>query len=210
MQTNRQSLQDAAIEVGITDCPDGLSDIHRSGVAEVTWRRQLIPDFQDWINHLDPDALPRACMILQPHAVRDAVEAVCDGSGVPHGPDRGCLIDHIAALSDMFAELMSAPYLMLRVDVIANDACSKFHIDKVAQLVCTYRGTGPRNVILTDEADLPQVSTMPTGDSVLLREKLWPDRLSSGLLHCSPPTEETEETLPVLALDPVPDPEEVH
>lgn len=205
----REIVKDAAIEVAITDCPDGFADIHRPGVAAVIWRRRLVPDFQDWIDRLDPAALPSARLILQPHAVRDAVKAVCDGSGVPHGPDRECLIDDIAALSDMFAELMSVPYLRLRMDVIANNACSKFHIDTVmARLICTYRGTGTEYGVSTERTDPQRVSIVPTGAPILLRGKLWPDKLPSGVLHRSPPIEGTGETRLVLVLDPVLDPDE--
>jgi len=131
MQTNRHRLSDATIEVSITDSPDGLGNIQRPGVASVVLRRQLVPEFQGWINQLDPAALPRARMILQPQAVRDAIEAVCDGSGVPHGSGRQCLIDEIAALSDAFAGLMSVQHLTLRLDVITHDLCSNLHIDRM-------------------------------------------------------------------------------
>ncbi len=131
MQTNRHRLSDAAIEVSITESPDGLGTIQRPGVASVVLRRQLVPELQGWINQLDPAALPRARMILQPQSVRDAIEAVCDGSGVPHGSGRQCLINEIAALSDAFAGLMSVQHLTLRLDVITHDPCSNFYIDTV-------------------------------------------------------------------------------
>lgn len=210
MQTNRHRLSHAAIEVSITDSPAGLSDIHRSEVVSITWRRQLNPEFQGWVNQLDPAALPRARMILQPQAVRDAVKAICDGSGVPQGPGRKCLINEIAALTDVFAGLMSVQHLMLRLDVIAQDACSNLHIDTVsARPVCTYRDTGSQFGIRTDEADPQRVSVVPTDAPILLRGNFWPDQAPSGLLHRLPPIEGMGETRPVVELDPVPDPEEV-
>ena len=204
MQTNTQPLQDAAIEIGITDCPDGLGDIHSPGVAAVIWRRQLVPDFQDWIDRLDPAALPSARLVLQPNAVRDSVKAICDGSGIPHGPDRERLIDDIVELSNKFAELMSAPYLRLRLDVISNNACSKFHIDSVvARLICTYRGTGTQYGISTNGGDPQRVFVVPTGAPILIRGKEWPEEPPSGLLHRSPPIEGTGETRLMLVLDPL-------
>ena len=214
MHTNCQLLRDAAFGVGVADDPDGLTDIHRPGVAAVIWRRQPIRDFQDWIDRLDPAALPRlprTRLILQPYAVRDAVEAVCDGSGTPDGAERDRLVDDIAKLSSIFAGLMSAPFLRLRIDVVTTNACPKFHIDAVtSRLVCTYRGTGTQYGISTDGADPRRVFIVPTGSPILLRGTLWPERPSSGLLHRSPPIEGTGETRLVLVLDPVLNPEEEH
>lgn len=169
MHTKQKLLHDAAIEVSISDSPDGLADINHPSVAAVIWRRQLVPDFQDWIDRLDPSALPCARLILQPRAVRDAVGAICDGSGLPDGPERCGLINDIAALSDVFAGQMSAPHLQLRLDVIATNACSEFPIDAAtAQLIFTDRITGT-TIDAADPASgetVLQNTTLPSAPSV--------------------------------------------
>ncbi len=211
MLTNHQLVSDAAIEVGLTDHLDGLNDIHRPGVAAVIWQRQPVPHVQDWIDRVDPAVLPHMRAILQPNAVRDAVEAACDGSGLPDAPERGRLIDDIATLCDFFARLMAVPFVRLRMDVVTHNACPKFHIDAVtARLICTYRGTGTQYGISTNGADPRRVLTVPTGDAILLRGKCWPDMPSSSLLHRSPPIEGTGETRLMLVVDPVLDPEEAY
>ena len=205
----REIVSDPAIGVGVADTPDGLSALHRPGCAAAIWRRQPLPEFQSWIDGLDPEVLPRARVILRPEAVRDATSEVCDASGMPPGPERDRLVDDIAALADIFAGLMRARWLRLRLDAVTTNACRRFHIDAVtARLVCTYRGTGTQYGISIDGAEPRRVFTVPTGAPILLRGTLWPERPRTGLLHRSPPIEGTGETRLVLVLDPVEDPEE--
>jgi len=199
----REIVKDAAIGVGVVDTPQGLSALHRPGCAAAIWRRQPLPGFQSWIDGLDADVLPRARVILRPDAVRNAASEVCEACGTPAGPARDRLVDDIAALADIFAGLMQARWLRLRLDVVTTNACRRFHIDAVtARLVCTYRGTGTQYGISTDGAEPRRIFTVPTGAPVLLRGTLWPERPRSGLLHRSPPIEGTGEARLVLVLDP--------
>jgi hypothetical protein len=205
----REIVRDAAIGVGVTDTPEGLSALHRPGCAAAIWRRQPLPGFQSWIDGLDGEILPRARVILRPDAVRDAASEICDASGTPAGPERERLVDDTAALAALFADLLRARWLRLRLDVVTTNACRKFHIDRVtARLVCTYRGTGTQYGVSTDGAEPRRIFTVPTGAPILLRGTLWPERPRAGLMHRSPPIEGTGETRAVLVLDPVDDPEE--
>ncbi|MCG8558203.1 MAG: DUF1826 domain-containing protein [Hyphomicrobiales bacterium] len=202
----REIVKDAATGVGVADAPEGLSAIQRPGCAAAIWRRYPLPGFQSWIDALEPERLPKARVVLRPENVRDAAFQICDASGTPDCAERAKLIDDTAALADIFAGLMRAPYLRLRFDVVTTNACRKFHIDAVtARLVCTYRGTGTQYGISTDGAEPRRVFTVPTGAPILLRGRLWPERPNSGLLHRSPPIEGTGETRLVLVLDPVAD-----
>jgi hypothetical protein len=205
----REIVKDAAIGVGVAERPEGLSALHRPGCAAVIWRRQPLPAFQSWIDTLDPRLLPQARLILRPQAVRDAAAQVCEACGTPACPEREHLVDDIAALAEIFAGLMRARWLRLRLDVVTTNACRRFHIDAVtARLVCTWRGTGTQYGISTDGAEPRRVFTVPTGSPIVLRGTLWPERPRSGLLHRSPPIEGTGETRLLLVPDPVDDPEE--
>lgn len=200
----REAVKNAAVGVGVADTPEGLSAIHRPGCAAAIWRRQQLPEFQTWMNQLDPDQLPQGRVILHRLAVRDAVSQLCEIAATPDNPKRDLLIEDIAALSEMFANLMKTQYLRLRLDVVTSNACRKFHIDAVtARLVCTYRGTGTQYGISTDGTEPRRVFTVSTGAPILLRGTLWPEGPKSGLLHRSPPIEGTGETRLVLVLDPV-------
>ncbi|MFQ6549637.1 DUF1826 domain-containing protein [Aestuariibius sp. 2305UL40-4] len=210
MSLAEQSRPEAAIGVTVTDAPKGLSAICNPGCAAAIWRRQAMPGFQRWIDALDPGQLPDGRVILQPDAVRQTVLQLCQLSGLPDAPERDRLIADIAALADIFAGLMDARYLQLRLTAVATNACRRFHVDAVtARLVCTYRGTGTQYGPSTDGADPQQVATVPTGAPILLRGTLWPGEPPSGLLHRSPPIEGTGETRLVLVLDPVFDLDEV-
>lgn len=202
MSIVRERLSGMPAGVAVTDTPDGLSAIHRTESAAALWRRQLLPGFRTWIEGLDPSLLPRARLILRPEAVRDAVGQVCEAAGTPPSLERDLLIDDVAALSEVFAGLMRAHWLQLRLDVVSTNACRKFHVDTVrARLICTYRGRGTEYGRSAEAADPCFVFCVPTGAPILLRGKLWAEYPRSGLLHRSPPIEGTGETRLVLVLD---------
>ncbi len=204
----RETVREGAIGVGVAETPDGLSALHHPGCAATIWRRNPLRDFQSWIDALPAEQLPRTRLILRPAAVRQAIFELCEATGTPKGPERKRLIDDIAALAGIFAEVMDTNWLRLRLDVVTTNACRRFHIDAVtARLVCTYRGTGTQYGISPDGAEPSRVFTVPTGAPILLRGTLWPEDPRSGLLHRSPPIEGTGETRLVLVLDPVADPE---
>ncbi len=204
-----ETVTDTAIGVGMAETPEELSAIHHPGSAAVIWRRQPTAEFQSWIDGIDPERLPRARMILRPGSLREALTRSCDLADTPAGAERDRLIDDTAALAGIFSELMKAPYLRLRYDVVTGNACRRFHIDAVrARLVCTYRGTGTQYGISTDGSDPARIFTVPTGAPIILRGTLWPECPRTGLLHRSPPIEGTGESRLMLVLDPVSDPAE--
>lgn len=195
-----------ATEIRAADAPEGLSAIHHPDCAAALWRRRPAPGFQSWLDGLDPALLPRTRTILRPHAVRDAMRCLCDLARTPDCPERARLTDDIAALSDLFARLMDAQWLRLRLDVVTTNACRFFHVDSVtARLVCTYRGAGTQYGVAPRGQEPERVFTTPTGAPILLRGAHWPGDRMTGLLHRSPPIEGAGETRLVLALDPVTD-----
>jgi len=203
----REVVQNAAVGVGVSYTPEGLSVIHQEGCAAAIWQRNPLPNFQSWIDGLDLDKLPKARVILSNGNVRDAVTQICDICGTPDCSERELFIDDVSALADIFSSIMSTSHLQLRFDVVSDNACRKFHIDAVAaRLVCTYRGLGTQYGISTDGEDPRRVFSVPTGSPMLLRGTLWPEEPKSCLLHRSPPIEGTGETRLLLVLDPVDEP----
>ena len=202
----RDLTKDASVSVAET--AKDLSAIHQSDCPAVVWHRNPMDDVHTWLETLSPAQLPKTRMILRPDAVRNATLEVCETSQTPKCAARDRFVDDVAALADIFAKLMNADWLRLRLDVVSTNACRRFHIDALtARLVCTYRGTGTQYGIATDGADPARVFTVPTGAPIVLRGTLWPEHPKSGLLHRSPPIEGTGETRLVLVLDPVADPE---
>lgn len=209
MNVMNARIKDAGIGVSVVDSPDGLAGFVHPGTAAAVLRRQMPPEVQSWLEQIDPGVLPSGRVILRPCDVAKAVQQLFDIAGLPAGPERDWLAGDIVDQADMFADLMSAQYLRLRLSVITTNACRRFHVDAITgRLVCTYRGAGTQYGISSDGDDPKDVVTVPTGAPILLRGTLWPAEPPSGLLHRSPPIEGTGETRLVLVLDPVDDPED--
>ncbi|MBO9402553.1 DUF1826 domain-containing protein [Shimia sp. R9_3] len=208
MSVSREVVKDASIGVGLAPNLAALSAIHHPGCAAVLWRRQMAPELTTWMQSLPPDHLPKARVVLRADRVKDTLLQVCALSGTPDCPERALLIDDVSEMAMAFANILNAPYLRLRFDIITTNACRRFHIDAVtARLVCTYRGTGTQYGISPNGEEPNRVFTVPTGAPIVLRGTLWPETPQSGLLHRSPPIEGTGETRSVLVLDPVFDPQ---
>jgi hypothetical protein len=202
-----RTVPDAATAaVGVADMPESLSSIRHPECAAAIWQRTPMSTFQAWIDALPPEQLPKARMILRPERIRDALADIMGVCDTPDCPERALLTDDAAAIAAIFARVMDAPYLRLRLDVITGNACRKFHIDAVtARLVCTYRGTGTQYGFSRDNTEPPRIFTVPTGAPIVLRGTLWPETPKSGLVHRSPPIEGSGETRLLLVLDPVTD-----
>ena len=209
MNVVRKFTEGSAPGVRIVNRPEDLSIIHRPDCAALVWHRPTLATFQAWIDSVQPALLPHARAILRPVDAREAVSESCERSGLPPCPNRAKLIEDIATLATIFAELVDAPFLRLRLEKVTTNACRKFHMDALtARLVCTYRGTGTQYGISSDGDDPQSVFTVPTSAPILLHGTEWPGAEQSGLLHRSPPIEGTGETRLVLVLDPIEDPGE--
>ena len=205
-------LSGAEAGVAVVEALEGLSAIRRPGCAAAIWRREAL-SFQGWLDGLAPEALPRGRVVLRPDAAREAARHLCDAAGTPEGADRERLCDDVAALADLFAGLMRARHLRLRLDAVDGDGCRRFHVDAIrARLVCTHRGPGTQYGVSEGGAPPSRVHSVPTGAPIVLRGTLWPAAgptdEPSGLLHRSPPIAGTGTTRLVLVLDAVDDPEE--
>jgi len=193
--------------VKITDALDGLVAIHSPDCAAVIWARPDCPALTRWLAALPPAQLPEAREILRPDALRPALVQIL--APLPNVPERALLLERIATLSDHFADVMRAPWLRLRLEVVTGNACRKFHVDNVtARLVCTYRGTGTQYGLAGRGVEPEVVHTVPTGQPILLRGMRWPTTPPSLLKHRSPPIAGTGETRLLLVLDPIFDPED--
>lgn len=198
-----------AFGLRLVDGLDGLAEIKEPGAAAIVWARRPLERLQRWVDALDPETMPRARMVLRPDAVADAVAQVCDAHGAPATPERALLIDDVAALSQTFAEIMRAPFLRVRLDVVQGDACRRFHIDAVtARLICTYRGPGTQFAVAPDGWNAERIYTTPSGCPALMRGTRWLGEPSGDLRHRSPPINGTGQARLVLVLDPVHDPDD--
>ena len=202
--TSAQAAQIPFVEtVRTVGAPDGFADITRPGVSGVVWNRAFPSAVERTLDDLPADQLRSADCVFEASNVAATISDTCDDAGIPHSEARVWLENDIAVLAATLAVLMQTSQIRLRIDVISNDACQKFHIDNVrTRLICTYRGPGTQYGFLKGDAPPGPVSTVPTGAPFLLRGKKWPTAPVSTLRHRSPPIEGSGQTRLVVVLDP--------
>lgn len=198
------AIQDSVPGVRVVTAMEDLETLKCPDCAAVLWWRQPNAVFRTWIEGLDPDLLPWARIILRPEQVRETLLELCAEARTPECPERVQFIEDTVTLVTEFAALMDVPFVRLRLDVVENNACRKFHIDYVtARLICTFRGTGTQYGQSVQGADPHTILTVPTGSPIILRGNAWPEQPRVSLRHRSPPIEGTGETRLVLVLDPI-------
>ncbi|MDA9193997.1 DUF1826 domain-containing protein [Alphaproteobacteria bacterium] len=207
MTPKTKTAANVNFKVPINDSIEGLNAVKQPLVAAAIWRRTPLSKFQTWIDSLPDKELPSARIALPLDAIQRALMEVMQISGMPACVQRDMLIDDIAALANVFAEINQTKFLRLRLEAITGNACSKFHIDAVTtRLVCTYRGPGTQYCFLADGTDSSNIFDVPTSSPIVMRGTLWPTKERSGFLNRSPPIEGSGKTRLLLVLDPISDP----
>ncbi|NRB30269.1 MAG: DUF1826 domain-containing protein [Rhizobiaceae bacterium] len=181
-----------------------LAQFLEADCAALVWRRSALADFQNWLDTLPVDHFPVGRLVLRPQAIGDAMAQLCDMCGLAHSAERELLINDVAVLGDLFAGLMEADYVRLRLEKVTDNACRKFHRDTLtARLVCTYRGPGTEFGLGRGDQDPDPIHAVPAFSPILLRGNQWLESPNSGLVHRSPPIEGTGQTRFVMVLDPI-------
>lgn len=129
-------------------------------------------------------------------------------------------IEHLVSI---FCELFELQTVGLRLQLLKNAMCPKFHVDHVpCRLVCTYGGLGTEwlndcyvdrsklgagsNGLSDDKsglirADLDVINTMPAGAIGLLKGSKWEGNEQNGAVHRSPKVTENLPYRLLLTLD---------
>ena len=196
----------ALVGLALAQTANDFSIIQDQDCAAVLCQTQISSHILDWLASLDPACLPKARVILHPDRVQSALVHICDMSQMPVCAERDAFIAHAQQLSDAFMHIMKAPYMLLRLDVISHNACSRFHIDALtARLMCTYRRTGTQYGLANAAGDPETVHSVRTGAAIVLRGKRWLTKAKVDLVHRSPPIQGTGQTRLLLVLDPISD-----
>ncbi len=188
--------------VRTVDTLDAFDAIFSAAVDGVIWRREL-PSF------LPPALDPITSEMTEERRVRLTVAApeagVCDlldEFGFKDGPAARWLADDLKALIARYGALLSVTHVILRFEIVRDDACRKFHRDVVrARLICTYSGPGTEYGVAAPNHTPETVSRVPTGCPVLLKGKQWPRSAPQTVLHRSPPVEEIGAARLVVVID---------
>jgi hypothetical protein len=182
--------------------PEALAAIARPGKAAALWERDLPLGFATWIDALPPARLPVLRAAGAPSALLPHLEQAA--SHLPPDPWRDFLLADILDLAHRFARILGTRTLRLRLEAIDDDACRRFHVDRVrARLLCTYRGAGTELAHPAPAGETPEpLERLQSGTVAILRGTLWSHREATGLLHRSPPFGRGDTTRLLLVLDP--------
>jgi hypothetical protein len=122
----------------------------------------------------------------------------------------GWLSDDADELMRMFTALSGAHALLVRLEAVANDGCSRFHADNVRyRLVTTYRGAGtewlpPPYPEAAGEgciAPTGRVERLETGWIAVMRGRKMETGDMLAILHRSPPMQGIEQPRLFLTID---------
>ena len=195
--------------------PTVLSDIYKSKINIAIWKRKLSATLQNSVKtFLAENPTFQKRMILNP---QDAFSLVSES----FNNNMAEVSEDIAELVEMFCYLFELKEVAMRMKVLDQAMCPKFHVDRVpCRLVTTYQSTAsewlPYEVIdytklgwgcngLPDsESGLYQsesdIQKLGCGDVALFKGTLWEGNENAGLVHRSPVVPANEKRL-VLTLD---------
>ncbi|GGO70416.1 DUF1826 domain-containing protein [Bowmanella pacifica] len=198
--------------------PTVLTEIYSDSTNMAIWQRELCATLRRNLAHYLQKNSPNLNLtrIIEADAIeRDLADILTDFA------DHEALRANIAELVDMFCCLFDLPRAGLRLKVLEHAMCPRFHVDRVpCRLVTTFCGAGTQwlpqplvnypmlganNQGLKDEAsglyqDENDIQALKPGDVALLKGELWQGNEGAGLVHRSPPANDTEKRL-LLTLD---------
>ncbi len=185
--------QSVASEICTGETPDALAAVQRPNCAAAIWRREVELGLAGALAGIEAEQLPTlrtGCALVD---VQSVVSRACSQSGMEAEALREALTNDIGALTVAFSSVMKTDAVALRLDVITDDACRRFHTDNVeARLLCTYRGAGTQYGLEHDtDNEPPLIHQLRTGDVAIFRGAKWPGAERSAVVHRSPPIEKT-------------------
>ena len=172
---------------------DGLGDIAHDAVEGVIWDRPLPAFVPQALSVIQAEANVSGRATTSPGDVDGHAGHFLQSLGVDQSPASNWLASDITALAFQFAKMFCIDHIGLRMDVICDDACRKFHRDAIkARLICTYSGPGTEYGVVQTGRDPDKVRSVPTGCPILLKGKAWPGSRQGSLFHRSPPISGTD------------------
>jgi hypothetical protein len=216
MLDTRPGRAAGAADAGIVRC-DGAAGLVRIGdpsVRLVIWRRTPTPALAAALAAMETEALPEACLRVAPAAASATLRRLFAASAgrAPLQP----LADDVAELAAHFAAALGIARVQIRLERLANDACSLFHVDNVpARLITTYLGPTTEYLpeFATDRAGLGQgrndfvcrdvraVRRLPPGAVGLFKGSRNAAGPAGAAVHRSPPIEAAGVVRYLLVID---------
>jgi hypothetical protein len=204
-------------KTAMSDKPSVLTDIYDDQVNLVVWQNTLTNTVNQDIKQLLVEATHLKAILT---ATPDNI--VSELSEHSHSlNDKHSLCQYISTLVDMFCTLFELKAVGLRLTILDEAMCPKFHVDHVpCRLITTFSGIGtqwlPHSKVdrrklgagslgKSDESsgimqNLDDIENLSTGDVALLKGEGWYSNEGGGLVHRSPALKNAERRL-VLTLD---------
>lgn len=172
-----------------------LTDIFEPDVNLTIWQRSLPDTVQQYATSL----ISELKLPLQHRLALNDISALLD-QVLPEATGKADFIEDVQQLAEIFACLMDCPQLGLRLKVLQQPMCPKFHTDHLlCRLVSTY--IGPATEWHAGPLDLAvPCQNMQQGDVALLKGSGWEGMQTYAISHRSPVTPATRL---LLTLDPV-------
>ena len=191
-----------APDMRVTERLDGFGVIKSRHIGGVIWRRSLPAHVTQALKTAAfSEGLDRRG-ILSLQDVREKSIDFLGELGVGDEAVRDWLGEDIAALAAMTARILVCMRVALRVEIVCDDACRKFHQDTVpARLICTYRGPGTEYGLAERGGEPEKSDAVPTGCPVFLKGKAWSSEHGRVLLHRSPRISDTGEARLMVVID---------
>ena len=182
-----------------------LDAIFDDEIDAVVWGRQAPGSVLSALEALPDYEVENRGFCVPVSRVGDCVADLFDAWEWRAGPAQQWVAEDVEALAGQMAQILSVSHVLLRIELVRDDACRKFHRDTVrARLICTYSGPGTELGIADDGGQPRHIGAVPTGSPILLKGKRWPGSAQQSIMHRSPPIEETGASRLVVVLDEAP------
>lgn len=185
----------------------GLDALLKPGVDAIMWERDMSAVLTQISTQLPQHTVQDGRFYLNVNDIARGVRATFEAWDMPPMPALEWIIHDTQALAHRFSNILDIHQLRLRVELVRDNACRRFHRDNVrARLITTYVGPGSEYVISDTPEHTENIKSIPTGCPAIFKGKTWLDLPSQPILHRSPQIESTSQTRLVIVLDdgPVP------
>lgn len=199
------------------DSPLVMTAIYQPHTNLVIWQRQLPAAVKTYIAKLtQAHNTLQLRTIIAPSAVAEWLSGL-----LPEDPQRYCFIEDVQQLVEMYADLFALQAVGLRLSLLNETMCPRFHTDHLAcRLIITYHGAGSEWLAeeVVDRSKLGQgaqgladhlsgiyqhssdIQQLQQGEVALLKGDGWIDSQVSGIVHRSPHIGKTDKRV-LLTLD---------
>jgi len=184
--------------------PVVLADIYDENTDIAIWNRELPQSLRDTVaDFVDTNPAHKTSVAMSPV---DAQETLYGILGQLTSRE---FCDDVATLVDMFCTLFELEQAGVRLSVLDNAMCPRFHMDRIpCRLITTYQGVATEwlhhdhvdrsklghgcNGMADHESGLfdtrNRIQQLNHGDVALLKGDLWQGHEGKGLVHRSPTT----------------------